>query len=431
MSFHKSAFFRESSWMVLATFVGGVCMFGVHFFGIKLSRDEYGILGLMLNILNVITIPALALQTVFARQAASAVTPENEAVLRSTVKGVMKASFLLWLALLVVFLGAKPYLLSLWKLPSATPLYVVAGITLLQFWAPVLLGVMQGRQNFLWFGWANILNGAGRLAAVGLILTFVSASAAGATIGVMTGITATFLIGLIHTKDVLKGGSPNFRLGQWVVELIPLTLALGVTQFMLSADYLYFRANYSPEDSGPYNGAAMIGKGLVMFSAPLVMVMFPKVARNNATGTKSRSVLFYTLAATFGLCTLGAAGATVAAFMIQAINANPSQWEFLPLTILGKLNSPGGAFMGQWVPWFVWCMLPLAMANVLLNNLIAQNKFRVLPWLIGVGVIYVLLLKWWGGSVKGIILALGTANVLLVAVTSLFTFPARAGVGEP
>jgi len=45
------------------------------------------------------------------------------------------------------------------------------------------------------------------------------------------------------------------------------------------------------------------------------------------------------------------------------------------------------------VPWFAWCMLPLAMANVLINNLLARSEFKVVPWLVAVAVGYVVVLN--------------------------------------
>jgi hypothetical protein len=33
------------------------------------------------------------------------------------------------------------------------------------------------------------------------------------------------------------------------------------------------------------------------------------------------------------------------------------------------------------VPVFAWCMLPLTLSSVLINNLLARSKFAVVPWL--------------------------------------------------
>ena len=31
------------------------------------------------------------------------------------------------------------------------------------------------------------------------------------------------------------------------------------------------------------------------------------------------------------------------------------------------------------LPWYAWAMVPLALANVLVNNLLARSQFRIVP----------------------------------------------------
>jgi len=40
------------------------------------------------------------------------------------------------------------------------------------------------------------------------------------------------------------------------------------------------------------------------------------------------------------------------------------------------------------VPWFAWGMLPLTLANVLINALLARGRFAVVPWLVLVAIGY-------------------------------------------
>jgi O-antigen/teichoic acid export membrane protein len=34
------------------------------------------------------------------------------------------------------------------------------------------------------------------------------------------------------------------------------------------------------------------------------------------------------------------------------------------------------------LPWYAWAMVPLALANVLINNLLARTEFRIVPVLL-------------------------------------------------
>ena len=40
----KHVFYRQGSWMVIATFVSGLLMFAVHIFGGWMSPEEYGLI---------------------------------------------------------------------------------------------------------------------------------------------------------------------------------------------------------------------------------------------------------------------------------------------------------------------------------------------------------------------------------------------------
>ena len=296
----KSAFYRQGSWLVIATFVSGVLMFAVHIFGGWMSREEYGLFVTLLQILNLMMIPALGLQTVFAQQTAAAIEPQQQFDLAKSTRKMLLICLFVWMAIAVLVLLNQGAILESLKIEKPTALYVTLLLGLPQLWLPVLLGILQGRQNFAWLGGAAIANGVGRFAAIGIIVALLGGQAAGATTGVLIGLTTACLLAGWHGRQVWLGQSGasrgNFEAKAWLKRIIPLTLGLGAGQFMLSADMIAARAILPEADSGPYGAAGMIGRGLVVFTGPLAAVMFPKLVRE-AAGTKSR-VLFQALLGT-------------------------------------------------------------------------------------------------------------------------------------
>src|ERR1700683_5271246 len=101
----KSAFFRQSSWMVIATFAGGFFMALVHTVARKMGND-YASFVALLRLLIIMGIPFAALQTVFARQAAAAVDEGHEQQLIATSRALLLATFLVWLFTATVVLAA-------------------------------------------------------------------------------------------------------------------------------------------------------------------------------------------------------------------------------------------------------------------------------------------------------------------------------------
>ena len=112
----KKAFFLQGSWMLSATIISGILMFAVHFFGGWMTSDEYGIFVTLLQTLNLIMIPALGLQTVFAQQTALAKTPVEQSDLSVSIRKILLLCIVIWalFGLIVTFIQTP--ILSVFKL---------------------------------------------------------------------------------------------------------------------------------------------------------------------------------------------------------------------------------------------------------------------------------------------------------------------------
>ena len=87
------------------------------------------------------------------------------------------------------------------------------------------------------------------------------------------------------------------------------------------------------------------------------------------------------------------------------------------------------------VPWFAWCLLPLVLANVLVANLLARERFAIVPWLVLAALGYGLAL----GVLKprlpameqlrafrSVVQTLGSFSLLLFGVAAWFTWRDKA-----
>ena len=93
----KSAFFKQSSWMVIATFTGGICMALVHTVARKMGSQEYSTFVSLLRLMIIMGVPAAALQTIFARQAAAVTNDQQEEQLHATTRAMLTLTFLVGL----------------------------------------------------------------------------------------------------------------------------------------------------------------------------------------------------------------------------------------------------------------------------------------------------------------------------------------------
>ncbi len=152
---HKSTFFRQSGWMMVATVVSGVFMSLVHVFSKVMSAEEYAAMGALFQFLNWMAIPAIGLQMVFAQQASAAVTDMQRQELVATVKAVMRWTFYIWLVTVVIAFLGQTKLVAALKLSNPAALWVTVAVGLAMLWYPIFQGLLQGRQNFLWLGWVG------------------------------------------------------------------------------------------------------------------------------------------------------------------------------------------------------------------------------------------------------------------------------------
>jgi O-antigen/teichoic acid export membrane protein len=140
-------------------------------------------------------------------------------------------------------------------------------------------------------------------------------------------------------------------------------------------------------------------------------VMFPKIVRSAALSEPTR-VMRLTLIVTASLAGFAALGLSVVAPWLLTLVYKDTYQAAAPL-----------------LPWFAGAMVPLALANVLLNDLMARGRFKVVPWLVAVVAAYALALNLHHGSFVAVIQTLGVFNLGFLAIVGLFSWlDARRGV---
>ena len=430
----KATFLRQSGWIALATGIGGAAAYAVHLFAKEMPKAEYGVFTAMLQFINLLAIPGIGLQTVFAQKFAT-VEPdsEEEADAHRERAAVMTLWSLIWLVLLAVALASSGYWVEKFQLGSTSILMLGVATGLFALILPLEYGVQQGRQNFLQLGWAILLLGGVRCAMVPVCFWMDQPDVFWAMLAVLTGVaaayaTASWRLPWPESGDFFGGTAEIFRDTDWgglLRRFIPLSIGGGAIIFMMSMDMLIVQRHFDKEQTGLYAAAGMIGRALIFLVGPMVAVMFPKIVRSHAE-KKPTAILNFTLALTAGLCLIaGALGIIVPQLPLQIIY-DESYLATAPL-----------------VPWFIWAMVPLALSAVLVINLLAQRLFGVVYALAGVCTAYAAGL--WVVSARlaknttmdfavepflGVVKIIGLGNLAFLAVAVGFTLWHRSRDAE-
>ena len=398
----KLTFFRQSGWMVIAATLSGVFMFGVHIFNRWMPENVYGAFGTVLALMTWLQFPVVGLQQTVAQQGAAALTETDRRRLTYTTRRLLLWTFLLWLLLVIsAALGLRPFMAT-FNIKAASVVGLLLILALVNFWTPIVQGLLQGAQNFLWIGWSSMLSGIGRFAIVGLFVVGLSSHTTGIMMGILAGALIPLGISAWHSRAVWLGPEERTPLGPWFKNLLPLTIGLAATQILFITDILIVSSNF-PQITGQYTALATVGRALVTFTAPVVAVMFPKIVNSSAKAEKSNAFVL-----ALGVTALLAGGAALGlTLFVRPVfqMVFPEKMELVGL-----------------IPLYAWCILPQAIGNVLLGDLLARKRFAVVVPAMVLAIAYVLALKTFNDSIPTLIKTLGVASLSYLFITATFAW---------
>ena len=400
---HKphAAFFRQSGWLMLSGIAGGVMMYGVHFLAKAIPESQYAAFGTLLMV--VACLPTMPLQMIFAQQTALALATGRERQLAGMIRMGWLWTFILWAlgALLVLFFQKQ--IVAGWHLPDATSLWVTLPLLLVSLWLPMFGGVVQGRQDFFWLGWSTILGGAGRLAAAAFLVLALGLGATGMMAGASIAVAFAALILIWRSRDLWLLQSERFDRKSLLRQAVPLLFGFGACQFMFTSDTMFAKAYFTGDQMAPYVAAGTMSRALLWLVLPLAAVMFPKIVHAAAKSEKSNL---------FNLVVLGTA--------VLAICGALGLWLVGPILVKIVYKSSYVAATCALVPWYAGAMVPLALANVMVNDLMARARYGVVPFMVVLAVAYGFtlpyMLQHFPGRLEVALQTLGVFNLLLFLV---------------
>ncbi len=250
-----------------------------------------------------------------------------------------------------------------------------------------------------------VFNGVGRLCIGGLIVLLLHGQAAGLMTGVLIGLILAVGTGAWQNLDLWRAPGESFDVRGWLRRVVPLTLGFGVSTFLFSADAIvvqdYLGAGGAAAD---YMFGSTLCRAIVLFTAPLAAVMFPKLVHSRASAQKT-DLMGLTLLVTGGLCGVAVAGLWLVAPIIFHVMSPHSDGTMLSL-----------------MPIFALGMVPLGMGNVLLYNLMAHSRFKIVPALVILAIGYWIALQHFHDSFKMVIQTFGLFTVVYLGICALFNW---------
>lgn len=392
--------------MALAAVLGGVFNMAANFVAQRMPEGQFNIFNTALSALGILGIPALGMQAAFAAQAAGADSDERRRELTATMRGAVALLGIVWLLLAGWWLLRQEQIMAAYNLTQPAMLWTLLFILLVTLLTPIPLGTLQGRQDFLVFGWSTLLNGVGRCIVLIIVVRGLGQGAMGGLVGVLAGAVVVLGIAGWRAWPLFTGKPGPFPWRAGLQRLIPVTIGLGALSYIMQMDALVVREKLQPlltaDEADGYSAVRTIAQALVFVIGALTAVMFPKIARSFHRSEKT-DVLKLTLLLTAAIGLLGATAATL--------------FPELPLRILSpdRLNASKAL-----VPAYCWALVPVALANVIIWSLLARESYRIVPWLAVLAVGYRIALDSFHDRLMTVISVVGAFGLLLLAVCAIF-----------
>jgi O-antigen/teichoic acid export membrane protein len=415
---HKkhAAFFKQSGWLMIATIGAGMLSFAMHLLNKKIPDAAYGEFVTLLMVTA--CIPASPLQMVFAQQSAQALATGRERQLSGMIRLVWVLTFVAWLIAALAVLLFQKTIVERWELAGPYGLWITLPVVLLSLWMPLFSGVLQGRQDFFWLGWSTILGGLGRIVGGAAIVFLIFPSAAGLMAGALIGIGLGAVVGLWRTRDLWSLPPERFNIKGTLGQVVPLMLGFGAYQFMFTSDTMFAKAFFSADSMKAYGAAGTLCRALLWLVTPLAVVMFPKIVHSHAKSEKN-NLLGVVFAGTgiLGIC--GAAGL----------------WLVGPLVVKIVYKSGDVDATIALIPWYAGAMIPLALANVLVNDLLARSRFIIVPAMLALAIVYAFtlprVLHHFPGRMEVILQTLTVFNLILLGICGAFMWANKGRGPKP
>ena len=404
-----ASFFKQSGWLMISSIGGGMLTWAVHFLSTNIPKEDYSIFVTLLMVTAVL--PTMPLQMVFAAQTAAALATNRERQLSGMIRLAFLSVTAVWLVAAVLVFVYQGQIVTAWKLGSSTPLWITLFTVLIALWGPMFTGMLQGCQDFFLIGWTAIIGGVSRIGTAAVLVLALGLGATGMVSGALAGMIVVAAVAIWRTRDLWSQPCEKIDGLALLRQVAPLMFGFGAFQFMFTSDTMFAQAYFSSDEMAPYGAAGTLSRALLWLVLPLAAVMFPKLVHSNAKSEKS-NLLKIVLLGTAALSICGGVGLCMfGPWLVELIGVFPKSF-IKPMVVL--------------LPWYAAAMVPLALANVLVNDLMARKQFRAVPVIVLVAVAYGFTLPYilnhYPRKLETVLQTLGVFNCLLLAVCAWGAF---------
>ena len=311
--------------------IGLFNLFGLlyHFFMLRmLPPIDYGHLNALITLFMIISVPASTVQTTITKFVSTFQAKNQLDRVKSLYRHLLLLMLVIGLSLFLLISLGSSFISSFLQISSYGLILLLGASLFFAMVIPVPWGGLQGLQKFGSLALNLILNG-GSKCVLGIVFVSLGLGVTGA----LSAVVVSYLITVILSHLILKMSlsqeekrvnpelNPVERNGTGFSKVYTYSFPVGLTLLCFMAltniDLILVKHYFLPIEAGYYSIAQMVGKIIFIFSFPIVMVMFPKIAslKMEDQGKKARSILGHSLTTGAFLC----GGATIVSLLFPSL----------------------------------------------------------------------------------------------------------------
>lgn len=262
----------------------------------KLSSLQFAAFNSLLSIFVVIAAPLGTLQVVITKYCAEYNAHRQFHKIGYFFSSFLKKCLFFSLCTLLIFWLLSGSIVNWLKIPSLGCGYILALLMAAAWLVPLFLGAVQGLELFSWLSSVSALAGILKLALAFLLilLGFNIAGALGALLAANL-FTIIILFRPLRRFFALNAGKTDIDYNKIFIYLLPVAVSYFCWTAMVSFDMVLVKYFFSPEDSGIYSLAQMLGKIFLFLPGAISLVMFPRTSGLKAKQMDTKTVLMRSL----------------------------------------------------------------------------------------------------------------------------------------
>jgi len=290
---------------------------------------------------------------------------ENEKERNEIISELRNVSLYITAFLFLIILIFSSQLQSFLNFKSFYPFISLAFILLLQVFTSIRTSFLQGLNKFKSVSLAGIISSGGRLL-FGAALVIIGLKSFGAITGIMIAQVITLAYVFYKSKNNLnlKFNSKiilNSRLKKELKYALLVLFSTICITFLYTADVLFIKHYFSPEEAGLYSGIATIGRIIFFLAGPISAVMLPSIKLKNSVKDNEK-ILFKSL------------------FIVILIGGLASLTFYLFYDmIIGILIGNKYLVLAKLLPKLAIMLFLVSIINIIFNYYLALRKFFLIP----------------------------------------------------